>query len=293
MSAYKITRILFSFTAVLIAAMIASLLLQSSDSGKNKKDYTFTIVIKQVPVESIRKQNSSISTCGNIIYGRSGLAGKRLVCIKIAPEGAVKNKILMTYEIHGYEDLFFKDGQKLVNIGNAVARYFENNRSLLQNSELYIVPSVNPDGLSRGVSADGVGRCQASLGIDMNRDFSYNFKTYKDSRNHTLNRPFSAPESMALKNLVDVIKPNIVIDCHGWAGEFIGDGWLANQFSYSLGITNRYGFTNREHGFFSAWAGSLGAKAMLLEYPKSAYIDNSLYAEKTVEGIENLAGALY
>jgi hypothetical protein len=42
------------------------------------------------------------------------------------------------------------------------------------------------------------------------------------------------------------------------------------------------------HGFFSAWSGTQGAKAMLLEYPPTAPENDSLYIEGTERGIENL-----
>lgn len=115
------------------------------------------------PLHNILAQSNSINGSGKIVYGKSGL-GKNLICYKISPVSPVKGKILMTYEIHGFEDDYPRDGQVLVAMGNSLIDYFSKNRTLLGGYELYIVPSANPDGLSNGTTQDGKGRCQISLG---------------------------------------------------------------------------------------------------------------------------------
>lgn len=229
-----------------------------------------------------------------LAYGKSGL-GKNLICNRISPAAPVKGVILMTFEVHGYEDLYPKDGQALVDIGSLVSSYFSIHPDLLNGYALYVVPSANPDGLANGISNNGEGRCQISLGVNINRDFPYNFEVISDSRNHTLSQPLSAPESRALKSLVDSVKPAAVIDAHGWLDELIGDKQVASAFQSGMGgmgITRQLDFNSSMHGFFSAWAGTQGAKAMLLEYPPQAPKNESLYAEGTELGIENLTHML-
>jgi hypothetical protein len=282
----KLSGLYFSFTMLIVASIVACILLQAPYTNK---DDGYTLLIKTG--KTLRIQDELIPT-GKLYYGNSGL-GKPLVCIKISPPKQAKTKILMTYEIHGYEDEAPKDGRVLVRMANLIVRYFMNHKSALGGSTLYIVPSVNPDGLSDGYTNQGPGRCQVTLGIDLNRDFDRYFVTDLSSRNHTLSKPFSAPESRALRDLIETVKPDVVIDCHGWANQFIGDGWLADCFKSSLGISVQQNFSTANNGYLSVWAASRGAKAMLIEYPKAAYYaDPGVYADRTVNGIKNLVAQL-
>lgn len=284
---YKTTRMYFSFIIALILVIVICFFLAPAQTTKKKAVNNTASGTVQSVNQSIQSQNESISTTGQIIYGKSGL-GANLICTKISPVVTAKSKILMTFEIHGFEDLHPKDGQALVDIGNMVANYFMNDRAQLSGTQLYIAPSLNPDGLSQGYTNNGIGRCQASLGIDINRDFDYQFKVFNEARNHTLGKPFSSSESQALRDLVNTIKPDVVIDCHGWYNKFIGDEWVANCFKNSLNIYTHESFSDFNNGYFSAWAGTQGSKAMLLEYPPAAYSDSRAYADKTVNGIKQL-----
>ena len=287
----KLSALYFSFILLLITSIIGCILLRIPDKN-NGDGYSF--IIKSG--KTIREQDAHITT-GKLYFGKSGL-GKNLVCYKISPPGEVKTKLLMTYEIHGFEDTTtnglpdgqpVRDGGTLVAMANRIVRYFENHKSALGKTALYIIPSTNPDGLSDGYTKDGPGRCQVTLGIDLNRDFGCNFVTYTESRNHTLAKPFSAPESRAVRDLYDAVKPNAVIDCHGWADTFIGNGWLAGCFKTSLGVYSQRDFSSGDHGYWSLWAASQGANAMLIEYPEAAYTQPNLYADRTIEGIKTYA----
>jgi hypothetical protein len=287
MSLNHASRLLFAFTMVLITSIICSFFFTTPETTVMATSNATTLNVAENILNSIPEQNESISTFGKIVYGKSGL-GTDLTCIKISPLGKKKSSILITFEIHGYEDLLPKDGQKLVEIGNSVAKYFEKSRGSLKNTELYIVPSVNPDGLSHGDTNNGVGRCQVSQKTDINRDFDYNFIHFQESRNYNGKQPFSTPEAKALRNLVQSIKPNAVIDCHGWENTLIGDKAVTNCFGNSLDIYRQRTFSSYDHGYFSAWAGTQGAKSMLLEYPTEAYSKSDIYADKTVDGLKNL-----
>ncbi len=228
------------------------------------------------------------------VYGKSGL-GQELFCTGIAPEGDSRARLLLTYEVHGFEDDYPRDGQTLVDIGNAVIAYFSGRRAALASCTLYVVPSANPDGLAYGTTAYGKGRCQISLGVDINRDFAYSFTPIGSAREHTLSAPFSAPESRALEALVQKIKPNAVIDTHGWYNEFIGSEALDGPFRQNLGMqsASRSDFSPRlQHGFFSAWAGTQHAQAMLLELPPRFDRDPAGAAEGIEKAVTQLAAQL-
>lgn len=269
-------------TASIIISVIFSLLLVSP-SAKAQKNKEAT------KSDTISQEIASITTSGQFVYGKSG-QGNDLICYKISPNATneIKSKILMTFEIHGFEDLSPKDGQKMTEIGKYLVQYFESNRDLMNAAELYIITSANPDGLLNGVTENGLGRCQISSGIDINRDFDYDFKPNQTGRYHTLDKPFSSPESKALKDLVGTIHPTIVIDCHGWDDLLLGDPQVAKCFP---NLPYDGGFTSDNDGFFSAWAGTKGSKALLLEYPQNAYYDIEKYEKYTASGIESLIGA--
>lgn len=234
---------------------------------------------------------ASVQDSGRVVYGKSGLGGD-LACVVIAPPAPVKTRVLMTFEIHGYEDLQPADGQALVEMGNALAAYFSQNRAKLRSSELIVVPSANPDGLAHGSTSNGPGRCQVSSGIDINRDFPFDFITYDDARNRTLAVPFSAPESRALRDLFEAVRPDVVIDCHGWEDDLIGDEWLRNICSGSLGISRYNPFSVKNHGYYSYWAASRKLHSMLLEYPPAAYTERQAYAARTCAALEAVCARL-
>jgi protein MpaA len=204
-------------------------------------------------------------------YGKSG-SGRDLICYKIEPELEGKeipvNKVLLSFELHGFEDSYSRDGKVLVNIGDYIVEYFSKNKDKLYGTTLYVITMANPDGLLDGTTNNGKGRCQTSLGIDLNRDFDYKFRYFSSSRYHTLNKPFGSPESKALKSLVLDIKPDIVIDFHGWLNMTIGDKNLAKVFHDKLNLNRSCGFSSSTPGYFSAWASTVCKEALMVEYPK-------------------------
>lgn len=283
----KISKMYCVFITVIVASVVFCFL---SAEPKIKADNITSSgnASSQTEKDELSEKIDAITESGEFTYGLSGL-DQKLICTKIAPKGESKHKILIGFEIHGYEDHAPKDGQALVDMAKTVIKHFEENRSELENSELYIIASLNPDGLASGSTNNGPGRCQISKSIDLNRDFDYAFKAFDESRNHTLKKPFSAPESKAVKELVETIKPDVVIDCHGWGEMFIGNTYVSDCFAGSLGITYSHPFNGNCCGFFSAWADNNGAKGLLIEYPPAAYDNTSGYAAKTCEGIKKLA----
>lgn len=278
---------MYSVLVTLIVASVAFCFLSAEPKIK-AKNTSPSVAAAQLGKSELAEKIDAITESGEFTYGKSGLK-KKLICTKIAPKNSAKHKILIGFEIHGFEDHAPKDGQALVDMAKTIIKHFENNRGELENSELYIIASLNPDGLASGSTNNGPGRCQISKSIDLNRDFDYSFKTFNEPRNHTLKKPFSAPESKAVKELVETIKPDAVIDCHGWGNMFIGNNYVSDCFVGSLGITYSHPFNGNCCGFFSAWADKSGAKGLLIEYPPVAYNNTSLYAQKTCEGIKKLA----
>jgi hypothetical protein len=203
-------------------------------------------------------------------YGVSG-EGRPLNVISIVPVGATSS-ILAVFEIHGFEDDYAHDGWALVNIGNKVVDYFSAYPEKLNGKALYVVVSANPDGVSDGYDNNAVGRCQESLGVDINRDFDYCWIPRYNTRNKTLS-PFSCPESRALRDLVINLRPDDVVDTHGWMNTTYGTPTLDRFFENCIGI-GRSGGLDGASGYFSAWARSAGycQRSALVELP-SPYTD--------------------
>jgi hypothetical protein len=198
-------------------------------------------------------------------YGTSG-NGIDLKVTKIEPLVESTKVVLTTFEIHGFEDSYNKDGQVLVDIGNSLIEYFSANPEKLGGTTLYVIASANPDGLSDGWTNNGPGRCQMSKGVDINRDFDYCWVKRTNSRNKTLS-PFSAPESAALRDLVINIRPNDVIDIHGWLGTTYGTASLCKYFQDAIGIGRSSGLVGVS-GYFAAWAAAGYAdRGVLIELP--------------------------
>ncbi|ADU27242.1 peptidase M14 [Ethanoligenens harbinense] len=288
------TRAFLLFVLLLSLVLLFSVLFQQKTSGQKQAAAGQQETAAAVPnQQQIAAQIQALPPVGTFVYGKSGL-GADLTCTRVLPNGPVNAVLLLTFEVHGYEDAYAKDGQVLVDIGHAVAQWAQSNRGALGNTALYLVASANPDGLAHGVSNNGVGRCQVSLGVNINRDFPAGFKVIADARDHTLSAPLAAPESRALADLVGAVKPAAVIDVHGWENHVLGDQTLA---SYLLPVTTtkRYGpFDEKCNGFFSLWASTQGARAALLELPrkKSGLYPTDFYISRVEGSLAGLAGIL-
>lgn len=222
-------------------------------------------------------------------YGRS-VNDRELKCIHIENEKQSPNskKILFNFAIHGFEDAYARDSELLVAIANKIIDYYKENYAKLGTYELYIVPCANPDGLYDGYTNNGYGRCQSN-GVDLNRDFDYNFIQRSDARYYTNSMPCSVPESQALRDLTIYIKPDIVVDCHGWLNGYYGSKNLYFTFSKTFPMPYSGGYGS---GYYSSWATKIGAEGMLLEFPwpwedKEKYVET--YSNKMIDVINDIA----
>lgn len=213
-------------------------------------------------------------------YGTSG-RGRPLELVSVAP-AVYSRTLLLVFGVHGFEDAWPRDGEELLRIANAVADYFASRPEELRGARLLVVPCANPDGLWDGWTNAGPGRCQVTLGIDVNRDFPVNFTSARSSRYRVGRQPFSTPEARALRDLVLREKPDVVADFHGWMGEVKGDPVFARPFATALGIPYRAAPSGPGclgGGQFVPWAASLGIRAVLVEYPNPVTGKGCLWRE--------------
>jgi murein tripeptide amidase MpaA len=217
--------------------------------------------------------------------------GNVIQAVTIAPPKYNKT-ILLTFAMHGFDDSWDYDGAALVQIANDVISSFASNPADLNRTRMIIVPCVNPDGLLRSLNDNVAGR-RNGLGIDINRDFDYQWTYCGEAQYHTGVKPFSTPEANILKDLVLKEHPDLVIDFHGWMNAVYGDEQIGQYFSDSLAVAN--------HGLnvvadaalsktFIGWA-QQHTRAILVEYPdpkNPVNVINLKYSQKTISVIKQI-----
>ena len=99
---------------------------------------------------------------------------------------------------------------------------------LVNNSEIWIVPMVNPDGHQYSVMTDRLWRKNrrnngdGSFGVDLNRNYSYQWGgtgSSGDTFSETYRgpAPFSEPESQAVRDFLDQQSPKALISYHNYS----------------------------------------------------------------------------
>lgn len=197
----------------------------------------------------------------SFVYGQSE-QGRDLICYRIGRSDAPQS-MLMVFGIHGFEDAFPHDGEVLERIAESLIAHYTVRPEELGSLCLYIVPCANPDGLIEGITNQGFGRCNAN-GIDVNRDFPFNWIQSDLPRNQTGEAPFATSEARAIRNLVEMIQPTYGIDVHGWKEASYGNGNMAEVFAKPFCFEIKRLSTE---GMLCAWLNSITEEAILLELP--------------------------
>ena len=252
------------------------------------------------------------------IYGQSGLKEigySRGTDLKYYKIGHGENILFAVFAMHGYEDLWAKDGQELTIIAEDFVKRLSlsNDTQLMDNWTIYVFPQCNPDGVNYGYTNNGPGRCTLTgvngHGVDMNRCWSASFVPTYTNRNYTGPTPFGAYEAIYLRDFMLANKSQygqtIVIDLHGWTTQLIGDrGICLNYFgpqfygTYSKSLskyTSSYG-----NGYLINWAKSnlknsngVPARSALIELPSAGITNhtsvvNANYSRKYYNAITNM-----
>ena len=110
-------------------------------------------------------------------------------------EGATR-RVLVIGSIHGDE-----------RAGMRVVRALRDRADLPDQLDLWLAPTVNPD----GTAAD---RRTNANGVDLNRNFPYNWHAGSRGETWPGPRPLSEPESVALRDLVRRVDPWLVVTFH-------------------------------------------------------------------------------
>ena len=193
-----------------------------------------------------------------IQYGESVL-GRPLYYYRIKnPNQEATKKVMLTFALHGYEGEASCDGAYLAEQAYQIAFFYCIKPQYLEDTELIIVPMVNPDGVMNRNGGTKFGRGQ-SQGIDMNRDF--------------LKGEFKAQETVALRDLMKEFSPDIFIDFHGWYDESYGDAELGRAFATNLGLAHVSEDYGTRQGYLYGYAKSQGARSLLIEHSGYASVN--------------------
>ena len=233
-------------------------------------------------------------------YGVSGLAkigdsrGSNLTYYRY---GDGPNVFFATFSVHGFEDNWYRDGQELKYIADKFFETLKNEHSqdvaLASKWTIYILPTVNPDGMNYGTTNNGPGRttlyslAPRNKGIDLNRCWKYSgFNANASSRNYAGTAPFQAYEAQYLRDFLQANKSvngqTVLVDLHGWLQQLIGDREIGMYYAVQFPENNGYSLDRYGDGYLINWArtalasnGRL-ARTSLIELPGGSYNHQSV-----------------
>ena len=169
---------------------------------------------------------------------------------------ASPRKALVVGSIHGDEPA-----------GTAVTRQILSRLRGIQGVDLWVLKTVNPDGLARGTRGN-------AHGVDLNRNFSYRWRPGSPSSGYFPGpRAFSEPESRAVRRLMQRIEPRVTIWFHQPWNQVLapcrGDAALERRFSELSGIPLRRCRGAHLPGTATRWQDHAlpGTEAFVVELP--------------------------
>ena len=167
-------------------------------------------------------------------------------------EGAAR-RLLVVGSMHGEESG-----------GHAVIRALRRAR-VPAGMQVWTVRTVNPDGLARG-------RRVNARGVDLNRNFAHRWRGGPRGRYYPGPRPFSEPESRAVRRLIARVRPTLTIWLHqpyGFVVDTPGrDRGLIRGYARRVGLPVRP--LPRYRGTVVGWQRARGQRAMVVELGSGA-----------------------
>lgn len=111
--------------------------------------------------------------------------------------------------------------------------------AVLQRFDVYVVPDANPSGRQQVLGGAMCTRSNAN-GVDLNRNWDHEWiLSANDGEMYGGPKPFSEPETRALKTLMDRIKPYAFISVHsGAVGMYTPPGYTATPGSDTKALLN-------------------------------------------------------
>lgn len=183
------------------------------------------------------------------------------------------------------------EGNTVVLAEQLIEHFRRSPQTVLPGIRLVIIPAANPDGLERGSSFQG--RFNAR-GVDLNRNWGCEWSETAVVRTRAVDpgpRPFSEPESLALRSYFLSDQPDAVIFYHSAVGAvFMGEcgnrpaaDWMGKLLAGATGYPYMSDFEYYDvTGDASNWLAERGVPAAVIE----------LTTHEETEFEENLAGVM-
>lgn len=189
------------------------------------------------------KKGETSSVIGTSVEGRD---------IKAHTYGNGDTKILFVGGIHGgYE-------WNTALLAYRAMDYFKSNKEVIpDNVEVTVIPVLNPDGLKKVIGTTGrfekssvpasidktvPGRFNGN-GVDLNRNFDCEWQEEGKWRQTTVDggdKPFSEPESQAIKNYVETNNPDAAVVWYSAAGGVFSSSCHNGILEETKNLTNGY-----------------------------------------------------
>lgn len=159
-------------------------------------------------------------------------------------------KVLIVGCVHGNEPAGIRVARRLLT------------SSPLHRAALWIVPTLNPDGLAAGTRGN-------ARGVDLNRNFPFRWRPL-EGLEYSGTRPLSEPESRAAAHLTREIRPDLTIWFHqpfGLVDRSGGNPEVERRFAELAGLP--LGSIPRPPGSASSWQNRVlpGSTAFVVELP--------------------------
>lgn len=221
-----------------------------------------------------------------------------------------------------------------VNVTYHIAKYLLENyasdttvRKIVDHLEIWIIPMLNPDGhvvLENQTNLDvssflEIGRknrydgSKLMSGVDLNRNFNSNWGDTADGTSlnplspyYCGEAPFSEPETLAVRDLLNRIKPSLTIHYHNYgqhiayAAENDGESaYLAENMAAAISAVNgvSYAFKHTyKSGGAKEWIyDTFSCPSFLVELRPKTGIPGYMLPESKIEATvkENIEGALF
>jgi protein MpaA len=138
---------------------------------------------------------AGLPTSRHVLLGRS-TQGRPIRAVRLG-DPASPRKALVIGNIHGDEPA-----------GVRIARALRRRSASVKGIDLWVIETVNPDGLRRGVR-------QNARGVDLNRNFPFRWQpTTRGTRYYGGRRPLSERESRVIYRWIPRIQPAVTIWYH-------------------------------------------------------------------------------
>ena len=187
------------------------------------------IVRKLTEIQRVNSDIITLEAIGESVEHRS------ILTMRITGKLKQRAKVLFTGGIHGNEKISVSMVLRLIEVLVHSYGHDRRVRNLIDRSDIYLIPVINPDGYARSKRLN-------TRGVDLNRNFEVGF-----ARNRILGRwnkwpfyagpyPYSEPETKAVNSLLQRVRFSVALAFHSTGG------YIGYSYGYSTKKAPDYKF---------------------------------------------------